>query len=155
MHAPRVCQEKLRASEDFTRRQPTSREDWVRRVKKRLGDQAVIDHQGYEVVFRDSQVATDCGILCAISPFEAEWLMRVNSSKEHSVLWRGFGIGDDYGDLCLCHAESNSKWLVERLKQYCRKQNIRLYYSSRWNMPMFDDRGNEVFPPPGCQMVVE
>lgn len=148
-------QEKLHSSTDFTLWRPPSKEDWVRRVKKRLGDRAIIDHKGYEVVFTDSQVATDCGILCAISPFEAEWLMRVSISKEQYVLWRGFGIGDDYGDLCLCHAESDSEWLAERLRQYCRKKNIRLYYSSQWNMPMFDDDGNEIFPPPDCQVVVE
>lgn len=133
---------------------PPTLQEWGLRARNLLGDRAIVTDVGYKLNFMDVQIATACGVIYEISPFECEWVMRDRLSSR--MLWRGFGVREDYGDLCLCHNASDTKWLLANLKQFCEQRQIRLLECFDWHEEMeSDEQGNEIFPPVGCRIIVK
>lgn len=130
---------------------PLSLSDWISRARDLLADKAVIDERGYELYFTTAELTAQCGIVYEISPFEGEWLMWDAISSQ--VIWRGFGIREDYSDFCLCCEDDYIPQLVSYLKQFCEQEDILLLECLNWCKRLeFDSWGREIFPPNNCSL---
>jgi hypothetical protein len=130
--------------------EPPERSEWSSRVQKLLGDKAKITEYGYELWVPNANTLVECGIIYEISPFEGEYTMWDMTSGAPRLLWRGFGIREDYCDLCLCFESINTKLMFNQLQEFCNKMGIKLLYCTDWNPKIEVRDAREVFPPPGC-----
>lgn len=134
--------------------EPPERFKWSTRAKELLGDRVMITKYGYELWVSEAHTIAELGVVYEISPFEAEYTMWDVTSDVPILLWRGFGIRDDYCDLCLCFENGNSEWMLDRLHEFCKRKQIQLLYCPDWSPKIeFDEKNNEVFPPPKCSEI--
>lgn len=134
--------------------EPPDRFEWSSRVKKLLGDKAEVTEYGYELRVSDADILVECGIIYEISPFEAEYTMWDVTSGAPMLLWRGFGVREDYCDLCLCFETINTKLMLNQLRGFCKRMGIRLLHCTDWNPKMEVSKAGEVFPPSGCVEII-
>lgn len=143
------------AHEEFdTLWEPPDRFEWSSRVKKLLGDKAQVTEYGYELWVSDADTLVECGIIYEISPFEAEYTMWDVTSGAPKLLWRGFGIREDYCDLCLCFDVTNIRLMFNQLQEFCKRMGIRLLHCIDWNSKIKVSKIGEVFPPLRCIKII-